>query len=117
MVVTDAPRVAYEQRVEAVPVADGITRLILRFGFMENPDIPWAMIVGVMSGKCGVELDPGDVTYYVGRLTVIPTKRIRGMAVWREALYAVLNRNAEVSATYFSIPPSHVIEIGIEIEI
>jgi KUP system potassium uptake protein len=117
VVFMDVPRVGYEERAEVIPIADGINRLILRFGFMETPDIPWAIIVGVMSGKCHADIDPGEVTYYVGRLTVIPTKRLRGMAVWREALYAFMNRNAELSATYFSIPPSQVVEIGIELEI
>jgi K+ transporter len=58
-----------------------------------------------------------EVSYYIGRETVIPTEHIPGMWVWREALFAFMQRNAERSAAYFWIPAAQVVEIGIEIEI
>jgi KUP system potassium uptake protein len=58
-----------------------------------------------------------EVSYYIGRETVIPTAKILGMWIWREALYAFMQRNAERSADYFCIPAAQVVEIGIEIEI
>ena len=58
-----------------------------------------------------------DVSYYIGRETVIPTAKIPGMWIWREALYAFMQRNAERSADYFCIPAAQVVAIGIEIEI
>jgi KUP system potassium uptake protein len=53
----------------------------------------------------------------VGRQTVIPTEARPGMALWREVLFATLNRNAELSADYFCIPAAQTIEVGIPIEI
>ena len=58
-----------------------------------------------------------EVSYYIGRETIIPTAAIPGMWIWREALYAFMQRNAERSAAYFCIPAKQVVEIGIEIEI
>jgi KUP system potassium uptake protein len=57
------------------------------------------------------------VTYYLGRETIVVTGRASEMAPWRERLFAFMNRNAERSAAYFSVPCSQVIEVGIELEI
>jgi KUP system potassium uptake protein len=113
---TEAPRVPEAQRVEVVDLACGISRVIVRYGFMESPDVPGALRQAVAEGKLA-DVDPREVTYYLGRETIIPTKRRRGMAVWREQLYALLSRNAERSAAYFCCPARQVVEIGTELEI
>jgi KUP system potassium uptake protein len=113
---TEDPRVPEEGRVEVRDLAGGISRVILRYGFMETPHVPGALKRAVAEGRLpGVDL--GEVTYYLGRETIIPTKRRRGMAVWREQLYALLSRNAERSAAYFCCPARQVVEIGTELEI
>ena len=104
------------ERVEVIDLACGISRVIVRYGFMETPDVPEALGQAAAAGRLpGVDL--GEVTYYLGRETIIPTKRRRGMAVWREHLYALLSRNAERSAAYFCCPARQVVEIGTELEI
>ena len=83
---------------------------------MESPDVPEALRLAVSRGQLtGIDLD--DITYYLGRDTVIASHRVSGMAVWREELFAILNRNAERSAVYFCIPAGQVVEVGIQIEI
>ena len=64
----------------------------------------------------GIE-NADDISYYLGRETVIPTDQTPGMAVWREQLYSFMQRNAERSAAYFCVPTSQVVELGLEIEI
>jgi KUP system potassium uptake protein len=64
--------------------------------------------------SCG---DLSKISYYIGRETIIPTERIPGMFVWREGLYAFMQRNAERSDAYFCIPVAQIVEMGIEIEI
>ena len=113
---TEEPRVAEESRVEIHELACGFTRVILRFGFTESPSVP----EGVRFAHENAELSCDQlsrVSYYIGRETIIPTEHIPGMWVWREALYAFMQRNAERSAAYFCIPAAQVVEIGIEIEI
>ena len=70
----------------------------------------------VQSGRlAGVELE--QLTYFIGRETIIPSEHVHGMAVWREALFSFMQRNAERSAAYFQVPASQVVEVGTEIEI
>jgi KUP system potassium uptake protein len=113
---SEEPRVAEEARVELKDLSAGVTRVILHFGFAESPSVPKGL-------QCAVEekeLSCGklhEISYYIGRETIIPAARIPGMWVWREALYSFMQRNAERSAAYFSIPVAQVVEIGIEIEI
>ena len=116
VLVTDTPSVPESERAEVVPVAEGFYRLILRFGFVEPLNVPTQLMAAALRNQVP-DLDPDEVTYYVGRQSVIPSGRSPGMAVWREMLYAILNRNAELSADYFGIPVAQVVEIGIPIEI
>jgi KUP system potassium uptake protein len=113
---SEEPRVAEEARVDIHELACGFTRVILHYGFTESPSVP----DGVRYAQEQAELSCGslpEVSYYIGRETVIPTEYIPGMWVWREALYGFMQRNAERSAAYFFIPATQVVEIGIEIEI
>lgn len=59
----------------------------------------------------------GCATYYVGRQTVIANREQAGMALWREMIFAMLNRNSELTADYFCIPATQVVEIGSSVEI
>jgi KUP system potassium uptake protein len=113
---SEEPRVSDEARVELHELSAGVTRVILHFGFTESPSVP----EGVRYATEQAELDCGklqEVSYYIGRETIIATAHIAGMWVWREKLYAFMQRNAERSAAYFGIPVAQVVEIGIEIEI
>src|SRR4051812_40381502 len=53
----------------------------------------------------------------LGRETIVPTRRLPGMSIWREELFSLLHRNAQRSAAYFCVPARQVVEIGVEIEI
>ena len=111
----EEPHVSEEARVELHELSAGVTRVILFVGFAEMPSVP----DGVRYAQEQAELSCGDlseVSYYIGRETVIPTT-LPGMWMWREAIYAFMQRNAERSAAYFCIPAAQVVEIGIEIEI
>lgn len=112
----EIPRVADENRMETIELAPGVTRVILHFGFMETPRIPDGLRCGVEHGLLpGIDL--ADLSYYIGRETVIPREDIAGMAVWRRSLFAFMQRNAERSAAHFHIPAKQVVEVGVEIEI
>jgi KUP system potassium uptake protein len=116
VLVTDEPTAAEESRVHIVPVGAGIQRLVLRLGFTEKPHVPSALRQAATYHHLS-DLDPDTITYYVGRQTIVATKARPGMAFWREVVFAMLNRNAELTADYFCIPASQVVEIGSSIEI
>jgi KUP system potassium uptake protein len=113
---TETPRVADDDRVRITPISDDITRVELRFGFMEKADVPKALNVAVARRQIA-ECDPRRVTYFTGHETIIPTGRRTGMARWREAIFAFMHHNAQRPGAYFNIPSARVMEIGVEFEI
>ncbi len=112
----EVPRVSDDDRMQVIELTQGVRRVILHFGFMEMPRIHDGLRCGVERGLLpNVDLD--ELSYYIGRETVIPREEIEGMAVWRESLFSFMQRNAERSAAYFHIPATQVVEVGVEIEI
>ena len=68
-----------------------------------------------MARDLGVELDPEDMIYFLGRETIIVTRR-PGMAVWRERLFVLMARNAVRATAFFRLPPERVVELGVQVE-
>jgi KUP system potassium uptake protein len=114
--IEEAPRIADEERVEVVKVIPGITRVILHFGFMQYPTIAAGLKLACQQGRLP-GIDPADITYYVGRETIIPSDEVAGMALWRETLFAFLQHNAKSAAAFFGVPTTQLVEFGTEIEI
>jgi KUP system potassium uptake protein len=95
------------------PLAHGVFDVIVRYGFMEDPNVPEAL---ALAREQGLELDPDDVTYFLGRETLIVT-RSPGMAQWRERLFVLMARNAVRATTFFRLPPERVVELGVQVEL
>ncbi|YCH22259.1 potassium transporter Kup [Pseudomonas sp. D1-3] len=109
----DRPRVPLAERFDLEAYDQGFYRVRLRFGFLEAPDIPQAL---AQLGDQGIDCPPMQTTYFLSRETVIPSERI-GMAMWRERLFAVLQKNAGSSLGFFRLPVNRVIELGTQVEI
>ncbi|HZI13980.1 MAG TPA: potassium transporter Kup [Myxococcus sp.] len=109
----EVPHVPSEERVEVEPLEQGFVRVVARYGFTENPSIPDVL------KRCrekGLQFQLMGTSFFLGRETLIPTKR-PGMAVWREALFAWMSRNARSATAYFRIPPNRVVELGSQVEL
>jgi KUP system potassium uptake protein len=115
--IEESPRISDEDRAEVHEISPGITRVILHFGFMQYPSIYQGLKVACAQAKLPRSINLSNVTYYIGRETIIPREDIPGMWVWREALFAFLQRNAERTAAFFDVPTGQVVEFGTEIEI
>jgi KUP system potassium uptake protein len=113
---TEAPRVPDEDRVVVIPLSEGLTRVEVRFGFMEEPDVPEALGVAMARGQIET-FDLRKVTYYTGHETIIPSGRRPGLPRWREALFAFMHHNAQRPGAYFKIPGAQIMEIGVEFDI
>jgi KUP system potassium uptake protein len=113
---TETPRVSDEDQVVVTPISDDITRVELRFGFMEQPNVPKGLAVAAAGGQIA-QCDLKRLTYYTGHETIIATGRRAGMARWREDLFAFMHHNAQRPGAYFRIPSAQIMEIGIEFEI
>jgi len=112
----DEPRVDENNRVKLVPVGAGITRVLFHFGFMETPDIMNALRLACRRPELE-GIDPENITYYFRRVMVIASEKASGMAVWRKSLFAAMHLNANLPAAYFGVPPTQVVEVGLEVEI
>jgi KUP system potassium uptake protein len=112
----DEPRIEAAERIKLVPVGAGITRVLFHFGFMEKPDIMEGLRLACRLPELQ-GIDPDNITYYFRRVMVIASEKASGMAVWRKALFATMHLNANLPAAYFGVPPSQVVEVGLEVEI
>ena len=108
------PHVPHDQRLEVEHFGSGMSRVKIYYGFMDEPDIPHALVDLPEHGL--TPLQPSDTTYFLGRESIIASAR-PGMARWRERLFALMSRNATTATAYFGIPPDRVVELGTQIEI
>jgi KUP system potassium uptake protein len=113
VLIRDIPWVPASERIRVEPLGHGFYRLTVYFGFMDRPDVSEAL---ELCKQRGLALDLSETWFLLSRATVIP-KPGRGMALWRERLFATMARNARTAGDYFNIPPSRVIELGTKIEI
>jgi KUP system potassium uptake protein len=109
------PYVSNDRRASVEEFGSGIFRVKLFYGFMEDPHIPRAL--EGLTVKGAPLADVRTATYFLGRETIIASRRRRGMAAWRERLFALLSRNATTATAYFGIPAHRVVELGEQIEI
>jgi KUP system potassium uptake protein len=109
----DTPFVKPEDRIGVTPLEQGFYRMVLRYGFAEQPDVPAALKTAQESG---FPFRMAPTTFFLGIETLIPTNR-RGMALWRERLFIITARNAVRATSVFRIPPERVVEIGIQVEL
>ena len=116
MTTTETPRVLDEERAVVAPVGEGIVRVELRFGFMEQPNVPRGFETAVKFEQIG-QFDSKRVIYYTGHETITPSGRRAGLPRWREELFAFMHHNAQRPGAYFQIPSAQIMEIGVEFEI
>jgi KUP system potassium uptake protein len=109
----DIPRIPHEERVTVEPLGHECYQINVYYGFKDERDIPKAL---ERCKSAGLEIDPMETSFFVPRQTVIATVGA-GMALWREALYIGMARNARDAADYFKIPSNRVIELGAQVEI
>jgi KUP system potassium uptake protein len=110
--IEETPTLSEEERYAWRELGHGVYRLTVRFGFMEEPDLPNLLD---KLGPQPLSFPRMATSYFLGREMVIPTKR-PGMAVWREHLFAWMNRNSASASTFFGLPANQVIELGAQVE-
>ncbi|MEO5810267.1 MAG: potassium transporter Kup [Sphingomicrobium sp.] len=111
--IEDVPYVSLEKRIDTKDYGQGFFRIILRYGFMEEINVP-AELAKVE--KCGPACKMMDTSFFLARQTLIASSR-PGMAIWREKLFAWMLRNAESAMEFFKLPTNRVVELGSQVEI
>jgi len=113
VVTSDIPYVASNKRTEVEALGHGFYRLTLRYGFMEEPDVPDAL---AQASVHGFKIDLNETTFFLGLETLLATRR-PGLPLWRERLFVLIARNAVRANAFFKIPPERVVELGMQVEL
>jgi KUP system potassium uptake protein len=102
------------KRLKIDAIGDGFHRVTVRFGFMETPDVPLALMRSCDESE--LCFDPMETTYFASRETIVAAAR-RGMPVWRDRIFALMHRNAAPASGFFRIPGNRMVELGTLVEI
>jgi KUP system potassium uptake protein len=107
------PRVAEAERATVEDLGRGFWRVRLVYGFTETPHVPEAL---ALLQRPGLTFKPMETSYFFGRERILSTSR-KGMARWRERLFAAIANNARSATAFFHAPPNRVVELGGQVEI
>jgi KUP system potassium uptake protein len=110
----EIPRVPASERVSVTKMPKGFARVIVRYGFMQSPNVPVALR---QCEALGLAVDLVHTTFYLSRETIISTARRSGMMRWQEKLFSFMTRNSLTATAFFNIPAEQVVELGQYVEI
>jgi KUP system potassium uptake protein len=108
VVAPPVPRIDEAERVGIERLGGRFFRVTIRYGFMEQPDVPAALAA---CATHGLVVEPMTTSYFLGRETVVPEAG-GDMSLWRESLFSTLYRNARTATDFFRLPPNQVVELG-----
>jgi KUP system potassium uptake protein len=112
--VEEVPHIDAERRVEIHNAGEGFFRIILHYGFMEDVDIPRDL---ARIDTCGEPFNMMSTSFFLGRQKLIPSKKVPGMALWRERLFALMLKSSESAMEFFKLPTNRVVELGSQLQI
>jgi KUP system potassium uptake protein len=109
----DTPRINTAERVRIEPVGETFSRVVLRFGFMETPNVPKALAI---ARKLGWQFDIMSTSFFLSRRSLKPAAH-SGMPRWQDRLFIGLTRVANDATDYFQIPTGRVVEVGTQVTV
>lgn len=110
----DIPYVPDTDRVTVTALAQGFFRVIVHYGFKDEPNIPAAL---EQCAQFGLRYEPMETSFFLSREILVPCQRRSCMSRWRQSLFFFMFRNAASVTNYFRIPPNRVVELGAQIEL
>ena len=111
--IQDVPVVDESERCSVKDLGQGFYRMSLRYGFLEETDVPAAL---KRADICGGPFEMMKTSFFLSRQTLIASAK-PGMAIWREKLFAWMLRNAASAMEFFRLPTNRVVELGSQVEI
>ena len=112
--IEDVPYVEGGCRFDLTNLDNGFYRVIIRYGFMQEVDVPAALS---RIEDCGPQFKMMETSFFLARQTLLASTKQPGMALWRERLFSWMLRNAESAMEFFKLPPNRVVELGSQVEI
>jgi KUP system potassium uptake protein len=113
IITENVPRVAAKDRVQIEPLGNSFMRAVLRFGFMEAPNVPKALAI---ARKHGWTFDIMSTSFFLSRRSVRADARSH-MPLWQDRLFIFLAQNADDASSYFQLPTDRVVEIGTQVTV
>ena len=107
------PRVDPSERVKMETISEKFSTVRLRFGFMESPNVPKALVI---ARKLGWQFDIMATSFFVSRRSLKPSAQ-SGMPLWQDHLFIGMSRSANDATDYFQIPTGRVVEVGTQVTI
>ncbi len=109
----ETPRVDLSERVKMEAISEKFSTVRLRFGFMESPNVPKALVI---ARKLGWQFDIMATSFFVSRRSLKPSAQ-SGMPLWQDHLFIAMSRSANDATDYFQIPTGRVVEVGTQVTI
>ena len=113
VITADTPRVDESERVRIAPLSEHFSRVTLKFGYMEQPNVPKALAV---ARKLGWQFDIMSTSFFLSRRALKPSPK-SGMPVWQDRLFIALARSASDATDFFQIPTGRVVEVGTQVTV
>ena len=111
--IDDIPHVPLAERARVEALELGFYRLVVRFGFKDETDIPRAL---EQCAGLGLPFELQETSFFLGRETIVARLDPPLMPLWREKLFIWMFRNAGTATEFFRLPPNRVIEVGTQVE-
>ena len=109
---TNTPHVPDDQRITVERIDDNFSRVTLRYGFMDTPNVPHAMGLDVKSATS--LSNPMTTSFFIGRNS-LRASADEGLPLWQDQIFLFLQRNASDPTDFFQIPPNRVVELGVQV--
>jgi KUP system potassium uptake protein len=112
VITLDEPHASEDQALTHTEMGEGLHRVVLRFGFADEPDVPGALKRFLPEA---IRFQPGKATYFLGRETYGVGKKAGILDRIRLSIFATMARNASPATAYFKLPPGRVVELGAQL--
>jgi KUP system potassium uptake protein len=109
----DTPRVTDEERVRMTQVSPLFSKVALKFGFMESPNVPKALAI---ARRQGWHFDIMSTSFFLSRRSIRPAAQ-SGMPRWQDRLFIALTKTASDATDFFQIPTGRVVEVGTQVTV
>jgi KUP system potassium uptake protein len=113
IITEDTPRSRDEDRVTISPVSEHFSKVQLKFGYMETPNVPKALAI---ARRQGWQFDIMSTSFFLSRRALKPSPQ-SGMPMWQDRIFIGLAKSASDATDFFQIPTGRVVEIGTQVTV
>jgi len=114
VVVDPVPKTSPEERIQLTELDEGFSRLLLRYGFMQGPNVPSDLASCI---NCGLDVDLDKIHYFIGHVDMLAGRKRHGMVSWRDRLFVRMATNTQDATALYQIPTAQAMQVGLQVGI